>query len=203
MLSAPSLIERARAGPFLARELLHRVVVVHLAFLQFLLGHRHLVVIIEVAAIRRHPLEPPAHALLKGFDLSRGARETTTSLTSRAARCTTLPSIWSEMNEQLGQPSSHPGPNMKWYTISWLLPSKRSASVSLPFWPSNTYSFSTLSHGSSRRCRLSSLRSRVNSFSLPNSSFRAASHSACDTTFGPSILLFAVPMTISPLFSFL
>src|SRR5260370_7588744 len=107
------------------------------------------------------------------------------------------------MNEQLGQRSSHPGPNMKWYTISWLLPPKRSASVSLPFWPSNAYSFPTLSHGSSRRCRLSSSRSRVNSFSLPNSSFRAASHSACDTTFGPSILLFAVAMIISPLFSFL
>jgi len=37
-----------------------------------------------------------------------------------------------------------------------------------------------------------SSRSRVNSFSLPKSSFRAASHSACDTTLGSSTLVVAV-----------
>src|SRR5262245_39615795 len=42
----------------------------------------------------------------------RGALETASSVTSRLARCTTLPSIWSATNEQLGQPSAHPGPNM-------------------------------------------------------------------------------------------
>src|SRR5437899_4224431 len=125
-----------------------------------------------------------------------GARETTASRTSLAARCGTLPSIWSEMNEQLGQPSAHPGPNMKWYTISWLLPPKRSASVSLPRGPSNTYVFTTFSQGSSRRCLLSSSRSRVNSFSFFKNSMRAASHAAGGTTFGFSIAL--VAMTDSP-----
>ena len=41
----------------------------------------------------------------------------------------------SAQNEQCLQPSSHSGSNMKWYTISWLRPAKRSASVSLPFGP--------------------------------------------------------------------
>src|SRR6267378_3391931 len=95
------------------------------------------------------------------------------------------------MNEQLGQPSFHPGPSMKWYTINWLLPPKRSASVSLPPGPSNAYVFSTFSQGISRRCRLSSSRTHENSFSFFNSSFRASSHSACGTILGRSILLFS------------
>src|SRR5438876_2701319 len=41
-------------------------------------------------------------------------------------------SIWSARKGQLGHPSSHPGPNMKRYTISWRRRSKRSASVALP-----------------------------------------------------------------------
>src|SRR5260370_41409145 len=77
--------------------------------------------------------------------------------------------------------------------MSWLLPPNRSASVSLPFGPSKTYFFSTFSQGSSRRCRLSSSRSRENSFSFFKSSFRAASHSAAATTFGCSIALVAMP----------
>src|ERR1700674_1113205 len=103
------------------------------------------------------------------------------------------------MNEQLGQPSFQSGPSMKWYTINWLLPPKRSASVSLPFGPSKTYDFATFSHGSSWRCRVSWSRSRENSFSFFNSSLRASTHSDCDTTFGPSLLLVAVAMIHSPL----
>src|SRR5260370_20746092 len=80
--------------------------------------------------------------------------------------------------------------------MSWLLPPNRSASVSLPFGPSKTYFFSTFSQGSSRRCRLSSSRTRENSFSFFNSSLRAASHAAGGTTFGCSIAL--VAMTDSP-----
>src|SRR5258708_7241633 len=68
--------------------------------------------------------------------------------------------------------------------INWLRPPKRSASVSFPRGPSNTYCFSTFSHGSSRRCLLSSSRSRVNSFSLSKCCLRAASHSVCDTILG-------------------
>ena len=50
--------------------------------------------------------------------------------------------------------------------MSWLRPSNRSASVSLPSGPSKTYSLSTLTQGSSRRSALSWSRSRVSSFSL-------------------------------------
>src|ERR1700730_1967994 len=117
-----------------------------------------------------------------------GAREITTSVTSRAFKCGTLPSKWSASSEQLWQPSAQSGPNIKWYTINWLRPSNRSASVSFPFGPSNTYFFSTRSHGNSRRWRLTSSRSRVNSFSLVNSALRAASHCAGDVTFEFSLL---------------
>src|SRR5712691_11689820 len=127
----------------------------------------------------------------------RGARETATSATSRCAKCTAAPSLWSARNEQLGQPSSHPGPNMKCCTMSWLLPPKRSARVSLPPGASKTYAFSTLTQGSARRAALSASRCRVNAFSLVSSSWRAASHSARDTTRGCSILL--VVITPSPL----
>src|ERR1700676_288030 len=93
---------------------------------------------------------------------------------------------------------------MKWYTINWLRPSNRSAKVSLPPGPSNTYLFSTRSQGNSRRCRLISSRSRVNSFSLLNSSLRAATHCAGDVTFGFSNLLVTeVAIVVSPLFFFL
>ncbi len=53
--------------------------------------------------------------------------------------------------------------------MSWLRPSKRSVSDSLPSVPSKTYCFSIFSQGISRRCRLISSRSRVNCFSLARS----------------------------------
>src|ERR1700692_4302682 len=90
---------------------------------------------------------------------------------------------------------------MKWYTINWLRPSNRSANVSFPPDPSNTYLFSTRSQGNSRRSRLISSRSRVNSFSLFSSALRAATHCAGDVTFGFSILLVAeVAIVVSPPF---
>ena len=46
--------------------------------------------------------------------LASGARETIAIVTSRAARCASVPSRWSDTNEQLGQPSFQSGPNMKW-----------------------------------------------------------------------------------------
>src|SRR6266702_1271969 len=75
--------------------------------------------------------------------------------------------------------------------MSWLLFSKSSAKVSLPLSPSKTYCLSTFSHGSSRRCRLSSSRSRVNSFSFARNAVRAESHSSCETTGWALILLLA------------
>jgi hypothetical protein len=84
--------------------------------------------------------------------------------------------------------------------MSWLRPWKRSASVSFPFGPSNTYFFSTFSHGNSRRARLSSSRNRVNSFSFFSSSFRAATHSAGDATFACFII--GVAIVVSPLDEF-
>src|SRR5882757_10509237 len=107
------------------------------------------------------------------------------------------------LNEQLGQPSFHSGPNMKGYTINWLRPSKRSASVFLPPGASKTYSLSTFTHGNCRRSALTASRCRVRFFSLASSSLRAAIHSSRDTTFGLSIVLLLVTpllMTLSPLF---
>src|SRR6516165_8495665 len=71
---------------------------------------------------------------------------------------------------------------MKWYTISWLLPSNRSASVCLPLGPSNTYFFSIFSQGSSRRRLLISSRSRVSSFSFFSNSTLADCHFSASTT---------------------
>src|ERR1700676_28342 len=93
------------------------------------------------------------------------------------------------MHEQLGETSCHSGPNMKWYTINWLLPSNRSDRVLLSAGAPEVYSFSTRTHGSSRRSALSASFWRVNSFSFFKSSLRAVSHSACDTTLGCSICL--------------
>src|SRR5215470_8010779 len=113
---------------------------------------------------------------------AKGAREMATRRTSRAARCGSVPSKWSPRYEQLGQPSFHPVPSMKWYTISWLLPSNRSASVCLPLGPSNTYFLSIFSQGSSRRCLLISSHSRVSSFSFFNNSTLADRHFSALTT---------------------
>src|SRR5260370_29176338 len=66
--------------------------------------------------------------------------------------------------------------------MSWLLPSKSSASVSPPFGPSKTYCFSTFSQGRARRCRASSSRSRVNFFSFARNFLRASIQPLCDTT---------------------
>src|SRR5262249_36131839 len=65
---------------------------------------------------------------------------------------------------------------------SWLFPANRSARVSLPCAPSNTYSLSTFTHGSSRRSALSRSRWRVNAFSLAKSALRAPIQSSLETT---------------------
>jgi hypothetical protein len=64
----------------------------------------------------------------------------------------------------------------------------------LPLVESNSYRFSTFSHGRARRWRLNASRCRLNSFSLLRNSLRAASHSACETTFAgiTSIVLLAM-----------
>ena len=63
------LVEYADSRLFLALELYYLVVVIHPALCQFILGGGHVKVVVEVAPIRRHPLEPPAHAILKRFNL--------------------------------------------------------------------------------------------------------------------------------------
>src|SRR5688572_28684937 len=65
---------------------------------------------------------------------------------------------------------------------SWLRPSKISPSACLPLAPSNVYSFSTASQGSSRRSALSWSRRRLNSFSFARCFFRAATHASWLTT---------------------
>jgi hypothetical protein len=54
----------------------------------------------------------------------------------------------------------------------------------LPSGPSNSYCFSTASHGIRRRWAVSASRARVNSFSFTSSCWRAASHSSGDTIGG-------------------
>src|SRR5437870_13354970 len=75
--------------------------------------------------------------------------------------------------------------------MSWLLPQNKSASATFPIGPSNRYSFSILTQGSSRRCRFSSSRNFENFFSFTRSFLRATSHSFCETT-----LRFSIPWTV-------
>ena len=63
------LVENTDARRFRAAEGLHRVVVVHLALRDLLLGERHMEVMIEAAAVGRDPIEAPAHAFLERLDL--------------------------------------------------------------------------------------------------------------------------------------
>ena len=63
------LVKDAEAGRLRAGELLHRVVVVHLALRHLLLGERHMEVGVEIAlSVGRHPFEAPAHAFLERLD---------------------------------------------------------------------------------------------------------------------------------------
>src|SRR5215510_12321505 len=78
-------------------------------------------------------------------------------------------------------------------------PSNRSSKHALPFGPSNSYFFSTATHGIRRRSAASASRARVNSFSFTRSFCRAASHSFGDTTFG----LFISDVSVCvPIFAF-
>src|SRR3954447_12454682 len=67
---------------------------------------------------------------------------------------------------------------MMLYARSCERPSKRSSSVFLPSWVSNSYSFSTGTHGSSRRFSLALRPSSACSASSFASSSRAACHSS-------------------------
>src|SRR6266480_2771532 len=81
--------------------------------------------------------------------------------------------------------------------MSWRRPSNRSSRLALPSGPSNTYSFSTASHGIRRRLAASASRARVNSFSFTSSCWRAASHSGGDTILERFISLASVTRSIS------
>ena len=90
-----------------------------------------------------------------------------------------MPSKLSAQKEQLGHPSSQSGPNMKWYTSSWLRPSNSSRSVRDPSGPSKRYASSTGTQGSdARRWAESSSRRWLSSFSRASRSSRAAVHSS-------------------------
>src|ERR1700731_1835166 len=108
------LVKHADSGRFRTGECPQIEVIVHLALGEFLLGERHMIVSVEIVAVRRHPVEAPAHAFLNAAILGYGAREIAANDTSRCARCTSAPSVWSMLNEQLGQPSCQSEPNMKW-----------------------------------------------------------------------------------------
>src|SRR5947199_1249145 len=73
--------------------------------------------------------------------------------------------------------------------------------LALPLGPSNSYSFSTASHGIRRRSAASASRARVNSFSFTSSCWRAASHFCGDTILGRLICFASISGFIS--FSFI
>src|SRR6266496_2367736 len=69
-------------------------------------------------------------------------------------------------------------------------PSNRSSRLALLLGPSNSYFFSTASHGIRRRSAASASRAWVSSFSFTSSCWCAASHSFDDTILGGFICFF-------------
>jgi hypothetical protein len=71
------LVERAGARALLARKIIHELVIIHHLAAGFFLGRRrHLIVVVEIAAERRHPGEFPTHAFFESLDLDeRRARD--------------------------------------------------------------------------------------------------------------------------------
>src|SRR5450755_3630829 len=76
-----------------------------------------------------------------------------------------------------------------------------SSRLSLPLGPSNSYFFSTASHGIRRRSAASASRERVRAFSFTRSCWRAASHSCGDTIGG--VFIASCPFRCSVSFSLL
>ena len=91
-------------------------------------------VVVEVAAVRRVPGERPALASPSSARASPAARARRRRAWCRArAGARSRPAdISSAPAEQLGQPSSHSGSNMKWPTISCARPSNRSSRPTSP-----------------------------------------------------------------------
>src|SRR5215469_2541657 len=71
--------------------------------------------------------------------------------------------------------------------MSCLRPSNKSSRLTLPLGPSNSYSFSTATHGIRRRSAASASRAWVNFFSFTSSCWCAASHSPDETILGEFI----------------
>src|ERR1700722_1052676 len=90
--------------------------------------------------------------------------------------------------EQLGQPSSQDGSNMKCWTMSCWRSSNMSKRLAFPDGPSNVYALSTTTIGNSLLLVLKASRARVIVFSSSNSCLRAASHSSLDTISGKLIV---------------
>src|SRR6266566_2877740 len=76
--------------------------------------------------------------------------------------------------------------------ISWLRPSKSSASVRLPPIVSKIYCLSTFTQGRARRCSLRASRAGVSSFSFASNSLRATVHSSRVTTWWVVAVLVAM-----------
>src|ERR1700720_117217 len=72
-----------------------------------------------------------------------------------------------------------------------------SSRLTLPLGPSNSYFFSTASHGIRRRSAASASRERVKAFSFTRSCWRATSHSCGDTIGGVFIARCSFPCSIS------
>src|SRR5580693_5802569 len=93
--------------------------------------------------------------------------------------------------------------------ISCRRPSNKSSRLAWPLGPSNSYFFSTATHGIRRRSAASASRERVKAFSFTRSCWRAASHSCADTIGGvfiascPSRLSLSLLVAILSLLDFL
>ena len=67
------------------------------ALVHLLRREAHAEIMVEVVAVRRHPIELPAHAPAEALDFGQRRAETAMKVMSRCARWTIMPSLWSAM----------------------------------------------------------------------------------------------------------
>src|SRR5262249_55235084 len=106
-------VKRAHALALIDVHVQGREVVNGLAVLELLRRERHVEIKIEICLEEETHLNRQPIRFLNGSISASGARETTAKAVSRSPMWLFTLSKWSAQNEQCGQPSPQPGPNMK------------------------------------------------------------------------------------------
>src|SRR6266446_4585828 len=177
------LVEHAEAGQLIHPALGHSVVVIDLALRQFLSGEGHVKVVVEVAAVGRHPIEGPAHAFAIGFDL--GERRTRND-DHRHVVVLQVHEIAHVVGPERATDAALPPPGAEHEMIDDQLAAPVEQ-IGEGFPAVERVEDIFLLHPDPRRSAPSWSRRRVNSFSLTRRAVHAASHSSRETILAGSM----------------